>query len=409
MNVVILNRAGGELSRDGLILAVPAGELYNAEADKKQVMDSTSLRSITADWDEQKQRLGADFPGIYVGIEHHIYDPALSSAALGWAKEWRIDEKGLWIHVEWTDIGEEAIRNKRFKYTSFVVDPKNLEPLGGNRFRVLKVDTVGLTNLPNGKDLLVPITNRAAGPGNEVPLAIQKRAAERIDRLARQDQRASGGSLVGSYLRVMNREKSMTEIANGRPVSAVANAGAREVLEDAASFAGRTILRLAQSRKLPGLSANISYIRNRFPTLSRLENREAGWDVRTELEPQARQAYMDAMQQPRDSMPEPRWVGFFASLDALKVEFQDLGYEGVWQKMKEIYPATFLKFVLSFDDQEGSSDMLPPPPKTEQERYRKKRAIISHAASMEQPRYGRNGPGAEQIARTVVNEALSAL
>ena len=336
---------------------------------------------------------------------HHALEPETQL----WRIAWEIRDTGLWVLVELTDVGLEAIRNNRFKYTSFVVDPKQVERLDGNRVRVLGIESVGFTNLPNAKDLLVPITNRAAGPGNGVPPAIQIRAAQRIDQLARQDQRASGGSLAGSYLRVMNREKSMAEIASGRPVSAVANAGAREVLEDAASFAGRTILRLAQNRKLPGLSANISYIRNRFPTLSRLENREAGWDVLTELEPKARQAYMEVMQQPRDSMPEPRWVGFFALLDALKMEFPDLGYEGCWQRMKELYPATYLKFVLSFDDQEGSSDMLTPPPKTEQERYRKKRAIISHAASMEQPRYGRNGPGAEQIARTVVNEALSAL
>ena len=80
----------------------------------------------------------------------------------------------------------------------------------------------------------------------------------------------------------------------------------------------------------------------------------------------ARQAYMDAVQQPRsDAQPESRWTGFFGMLDTLKMEFPDLGYEGCWQKMKELYPATFLNFVLSFDDQEGSSKIPMPTPKTE--------------------------------------------
>jgi hypothetical protein len=96
-------------------------------------------------------------------------------------------------------------------------------------------------------------------------------------------------------------------------------------------------------------------------------------------------------------------------LDTLKMEFPDLGYEGCWQKLKEIYPATYLHFVLSFDDQEGSSDMTPPAPKTEQEIYREKRARIAQAAGTEFQRSGKNGPSGKQLAQDTVNEALMAL
>jgi hypothetical protein len=256
-----------------------------------------------------------------------------------------------------------------------------------------------------------PITNRAAETRNGVPSAkpsdaIRKRAAERISQLADQEHRASGDSLASCFLRVKNREKGLCDLATGRPVSTGVNDGAREVVEDAAGFAGRTILRLAQSRKASGLSANIAYIRNRCPRLSRMENRTADWDVLEELEPKAHQAFMDAVQQPRsDAQPESRWNGFFAILDTLKIEFPDLGFEGCWEMMEELYPATFLKFLLSFDDQEGG-DLLTPPPETEQERDQNKRAQINLAAQAEFRRYGRNGPGAQQQAQDIVNEAI---
>ena len=141
-----------------------------------------------------------------------------------------------------------------------------------------------------------------------------------------------------------------------------------------------------------------------------MENRQAGWDALADLEPVAHRAYMAAVQGPRgNAQPESRWQGFFMLLDNLAAEFPDLGYEGRWQMMEELYPATFLNFVLSFDDQEGSSDMAAPAPKTEQERYQEKRARIGQAARTEHQRYGRNGRGAQQLAQDTVNEALKAL
>ena len=166
--------------------------------------------------------------------------------------------------------------------------------------------------------------------------------------------------------------ETLSAHALGRPSSADVKAGPREVLEDAAGFAGRTILRLAQSRKWPGFSANVSYIKNRFPRLARMENRKAGWEALSDLEPVARKAYMDAVQGPSDAQQEPRWQGFFLLLDSLAAEFPDLGYEGRWQKMKELYPATFLNFILSFDDQEGSGDMTTAAPQTEREQHQRR-------------------------------------
>jgi hypothetical protein len=119
---------------------------------------------------------------------------------------------------------------------------------------------------------------------------------------------------------------------------------------------------------------------------------------------------MDAVQQPRGSArPESRWRGFFFMLDSLEMEFPDLGNEGRWQQMKELYPATFLNFILSFDDQAGYSDLNEPAPKTEKEIYHENRARITQAAKTEALHLGKNGKGPEQVAKDIVNEALKAL
>jgi len=40
-----------------------------------------------------------------------------------------------------------------------------VEKIGGDRVRILKIDTVGFTNQANGKELLTPMTNRGESPG----------------------------------------------------------------------------------------------------------------------------------------------------------------------------------------------------------------------------------------------------
>jgi hypothetical protein len=120
----------------------------------------------------------------------------------------------------------------------------------------------------------------------------------------------------------------------------------------------------------------------------------------------ARAAFADAMDGARDSMPEPRFGVFLLLADTLATEFPDLGYEDLWQKMKMVYPATFLQFILSFEEQAGDSDMTGPAPKTEQERSQEKRARINIAASDEWRARGINPPNP---ARLTVDEAHRAL
>jgi hypothetical protein len=167
--IVILNRAALQ-SVDGWIHIVPKGDLPNAEAGIVQVLDDTSLDSILDGITKDKNRLGDKWPGIYAGREHFIYDSGQDSAALAWFKDFEKRKDGIWAKDEGlTDIGQTAVKNRHYKFTSFVADPRDLKKVEGNKYRVMKIETVGFTNQANGKELLTPIVNRKDFSGAEAP------------------------------------------------------------------------------------------------------------------------------------------------------------------------------------------------------------------------------------------------
>jgi len=158
---ILYNRDG--IDNDGWIHIVPAGELPNKESGVVQVLDRKSHEAIVGNLNADKQRLGNRWPGLYMGEEHFIYDQSKSSEAFLWAKEFKIEPDGVWAKGDATDVGEPAIKNRRFKFTSFVTNPQipnSIETVAKNKVRILKIDTVGFTNYPNGRGLLSPITNR---------------------------------------------------------------------------------------------------------------------------------------------------------------------------------------------------------------------------------------------------------
>ena len=403
MSAAIFNRADFAHPADGWYQIEPKGTHPNDQAGVIQVIDDSACAAMVnrfnADAGAGTLRQGNE---LLIDHEHFKDQADQETVAYGWLQRLQNRTDGIYGQIRWTATGQAAVDGGEYRFFSTEYTPEDLVSLGGNPLRVrpMRLDGISLTNMPNNRGGK-PITNRAiSGQGQPTQRAdsrdAQHAAARRIMAGAIAEQGIAEGSLASCCLRVMNREKMICGLALGSPVSTGAKVGAREVLEDAATFAGRSIFRLAQSRRLPGLSVNISYIKNRFPRLARMENRKAGWEVLTELEPVARQAYMDVVQGPReDAQPDSRWRGFFALFDTLAMEFPDLGYEGRWQKMKELYPATFLKFVLSFDDREGSADMPAPAPQTERERFQEKIARIAQAAGTEARRYGGNGSGTE--------------
>jgi hypothetical protein len=165
--IVICNRAPLS-STDGWIHIVPKGELPNGEAGIVQVLDDKSMDSILASIEKDKNRLGDKWPGIYAGREHFIYDADKDSAALGWFKDFEKRADGIWASENGlTPAGAQAVKNREYKFTSFVSDPSDLEKISGKKYRVNKIETIGFTNFSNagsatreGSQLLTPITNR---------------------------------------------------------------------------------------------------------------------------------------------------------------------------------------------------------------------------------------------------------
>jgi Mu-like prophage I protein len=156
---VLVNRA--PKSRAGWIHIVPKGELPHKVSGITQVVDDEAIDAI---WNRlQELRANPNWEGLYAGREHFIYDEDKDSEALGWFKNFDRDENGIWAKEDdLTDIGKDAVKNKRYKFTSMVINHSDMQPVGTEekRFRPLAIDTVGFTNIPNARDLLAPISNR---------------------------------------------------------------------------------------------------------------------------------------------------------------------------------------------------------------------------------------------------------
>lgn len=303
MSRSILHNRGAELGDGHWIHIVPKGELPNGAAGIVQVLDDKALDSILANLKSDENRLGNRWPGLYGGKEHWIYEADQDSGALAWFTKFEKRNDGIWASADGlTGSGRDAIRNKEYKFTSFSADRDDLEPLGGNRYRVLKIDTVGFTNAANGKELLTPINNR-----------------------------------------------SLAAVANGKAPARL----------DAADWASKELLRqMGQLDPRMGVSGNLALIKNRQPRLVKISNREVGFEYLAGVEGLAHTAYMKAV----DGEPglvqtnDPRYrkdgnsrTEFLQAAYEMRRQYPDAGYEGRWEKLKEEQPDLFWRFVASFE------------------------------------------------------------
>lgn len=159
-----LNRAGAFDPAEWFQL-VPKGTfpIARKEGDKtviyQQVVDDVSVSKIVAAF-TNRRAADANFK-LLVDFEHYSHDSNKSSSAACWATELQGRADGVWAKGEWSDEGEAAIRNRRYRYLSPVWFPKQTESLGQNRFRPIEVNDAGLTNKPNLGAALHPFWNRA--------------------------------------------------------------------------------------------------------------------------------------------------------------------------------------------------------------------------------------------------------
>jgi phage I-like protein len=217
--LIIRNRAA-LASAEGWIHIVPKGELPNAEAKIVQVLDDASLDSILAGIQKDKNRMGDKWPGIYAGREHFIYDSDKDSAALGWFKDFEKRADGIWAKEDGlTPGGVTAVKNREYKFTSFVADPADLQKVEGNKYRVMKIETVGFTNYANGRELLTPITNRNNFPGVSASAANvennnqEKRMKKIADKLGLAAE-ASEDAILAEVTKIMNRVTELEPLAD---------------------------------------------------------------------------------------------------------------------------------------------------------------------------------------------------
>lgn len=171
MRAKILNRAG-EVPSDGWYQIEVTGT-HPAGKTRKQVIDAIALESIVNRFAAEKAEAGENFAGLLVDNDHLSHDLENSTEALAWAQELAIRDGQLHARLDLTDLGEPAIRNKRFKFFSTEYDPEDLEDLGNGEVRPLRLAGLAFTNRPNNRGAK-PISNRYDDDGGEQTKTLTK-------------------------------------------------------------------------------------------------------------------------------------------------------------------------------------------------------------------------------------------
>jgi hypothetical protein len=166
----ILNRAG-QIPSDGWYQIEvsgthPAGT-WPDKRPRRQVLDEKALTSIVNRFQAEKAEAGENWAGVLVDADHLSYDLDNPTEALAWAQDLRIHEGQLEAKLDLSDLGDTAIRNRRYKFFSTEYDPEDVEDLGNGDVRPLRLSGLAFTNRPNNRGAR-PITNRSGDqPGTK--------------------------------------------------------------------------------------------------------------------------------------------------------------------------------------------------------------------------------------------------
>lgn len=199
--IPILNRAG-KIPDDGWYHVVPMGE-FKVKHNGSTIMQVIDDRAVAA----MAERYQAAGDKLLVDFDHFSYDEGHKSEAAGWVVAVEARSDGLWARIEWTDAGEPAIMNKRYRFVSPVWLPEDCDALGDNRLRPLRLDSIGLTNQPNLKGMQ-PLSNR--GPGHQQQETRMKKVIELLGLPAETTDLAA----VEAVTALMNRAKENDALKN---------------------------------------------------------------------------------------------------------------------------------------------------------------------------------------------------
>ena len=148
-----------QMPADGWVMIEPAGEHPNG--DIVQVIDQKAINAIVSRFnDDAKAGKLSHGDSVLVDQEHFKNDPDKATTAFGWLTGLQGRKDGIYGQIRWTATGQKAIDGGDYRFFSTEYLRKDMEPLGENRERPLRLDGVTLTNQPNNKGMK-PITNRA--------------------------------------------------------------------------------------------------------------------------------------------------------------------------------------------------------------------------------------------------------
>lgn len=139
-----------QLPSDGWFHLVPRGEFPNVTDDGRKVMQVLDDAAFDA-------MLKNFAPKLLIDQEHFSHDTGKSSEAFGWIVELQKRNDGVWGRVEWTDLGDTAIKNRRYRFISPTWT--RLQKVDAERMRPLHILDAGLTNQPNLRGM-IPLSNR---------------------------------------------------------------------------------------------------------------------------------------------------------------------------------------------------------------------------------------------------------
>ncbi|MCW1884009.1 phage protease [Luteolibacter flavescens] len=241
MNAKILNRGQDAPPSDGwyqieVCGTWPAGHWPDEHArypgrQRRQVIDAKAIESIVNRFAAEKASAGDNFAGILVDNDHLSHDLDKSTAAFAWAKDLRVKDGQLEARLDLTDLGEPAIRNKRFKFFSTEFDPEDLEDLGNGDVRPLRLSGLAFTNRPNNRGGR-PITNRTgAQPDNptEPTKPPMKAIAEKLGLPADADEAA----ILAKITEIMGSNETMKTKEAETEADAIMNTLGKNIPEGA--------------------------------------------------------------------------------------------------------------------------------------------------------------------------------
>lgn len=167
-NLPLLNRENN-LPTDGWYMVARKGEHPISAQDSQgqviklvQVVDDRAIVEMVNAFRRQKSANPAY--QLLIDRDHFSDDLNQPSEAYGWITDLENRADGLWAAITWTDLGEAAVRNRRYRFLSPVWLHSDCEDVDTNlRLRPLRLDKAGLTNQPNIKGM-TPLANREQNP-----------------------------------------------------------------------------------------------------------------------------------------------------------------------------------------------------------------------------------------------------